>query len=79
MSDDSAFMGMALALARRGMGETWPNPTVGCVFVDDGKVIARGRTARGGRPHAEAAAIAAAREAGRDLAGATAYVSLEPC
>ena len=79
MSDDSAFMGMALALARRGMGETWPNPMVGCVFVDDGRVIARGRTARGGRPHAEAAAIAAAREAGRDLAGTTAYVSLEPC
>jgi len=78
-SDDSAFMGMALALARRGMGETWPNPTVGCVFVDAGRVVARGRTARGGRPHAEAAAIAAAREAGRDLAGTTAYVTLEPC
>jgi diaminohydroxyphosphoribosylaminopyrimidine deaminase/5-amino-6-(5-phosphoribosylamino)uracil reductase len=79
MSDNSAFMGMALALARRGMGETWPNPTVGCVFVGEGRVVARGRTARGGRPHAEAAAIAAAREAGRDLAGTTAYVSLEPC
>ena len=79
MSDDYAFMGNALALARRGMGETWPNPTVGCVFVDKGRVVARGRTARGGRPHAEAAAIAAAREAGRDLAGTTAYVSLEPC
>jgi diaminohydroxyphosphoribosylaminopyrimidine deaminase/5-amino-6-(5-phosphoribosylamino)uracil reductase len=79
MSDDSAFMGMALSLARRGMGETWPNPTVGCVFVRDGRVIARGRTARGGRPHAEAAAIEVARAAGRSLAGATAYVSLEPC
>ena len=79
MSDDFAFMGNALALARRGMGETWPNPTVGCVFVDKG---------RGGRarPHGarrtapwRGAAIAAAREAGRDLAGTTAYVSLEPC
>jgi diaminohydroxyphosphoribosylaminopyrimidine deaminase/5-amino-6-(5-phosphoribosylamino)uracil reductase len=79
MNEHHAFMGGALALARRGMGETWPNPTVGCVFVDDGKVIARGRTARGGRPHAEAAAIAAARDAGRDLAGTTAYVTLEPC
>ncbi len=77
--DDHAFMGGALALARRGMGETWPNPTVGCVFVRDGRVIARGRTARGGRPHAEAAAIEAARAAGHDLAGTTAYVSLEPC
>ncbi|MGE0424212.1 MAG: bifunctional diaminohydroxyphosphoribosylaminopyrimidine deaminase/5-amino-6-(5-phosphoribosylamino)uracil reductase RibD [Reyranellaceae bacterium] len=79
MNDDDAFMGNALALARRGMGETWPNPTVGCVFVDKGRVLARGRTARGGRPHGEAAAIAAARDAGRDLAGTTAYVSLEPC
>ncbi|MBX3502903.1 MAG: bifunctional diaminohydroxyphosphoribosylaminopyrimidine deaminase/5-amino-6-(5-phosphoribosylamino)uracil reductase RibD [Alphaproteobacteria bacterium] len=79
MTDDAAFMGMALALARRGMGETWPNPTVGCVFVDRGRVVARGRTAPGGRPHAEAAAIEAARQAGRDLAGTTAYVSLEPC
>jgi diaminohydroxyphosphoribosylaminopyrimidine deaminase/5-amino-6-(5-phosphoribosylamino)uracil reductase len=77
--DDHAFMGGALALARRGMGETWPNPTVGCVFVREGRVIARGRTARGGRPHAEAAAIEAARAAGHDLAGTTAYVSLEPC
>lgn len=79
MTDDSEFMAAALTLARRGLGETWPNPTVGCVFVDDGRVLARGRTARGGRPHAEAAAIATARAAGRDLAGATAYVSLEPC
>ncbi len=79
MSDHYALMGSALALARRGMGETWPNPTVGCVFVDDGRVIARGRTAHGGRPHAEAAAISSARDAGRDLAGTTAYVTLEPC
>lgn len=79
MSDDAAYMASALALARRGMGETWPNPTVGCVVARDGRVIARGRTARGGRPHGEAAAIAAARAAGRDLAGSTAYVSLEPC
>jgi diaminohydroxyphosphoribosylaminopyrimidine deaminase / 5-amino-6-(5-phosphoribosylamino)uracil reductase len=73
------WMAGALALARRGMGETWPNPTVGCVLVRDGAVIARGRTARGGRPHAEAAALATAQAAGIDLTGATAYVSLEPC
>lgn len=66
----------ALALARRVLGTTWPNPAVGCVLVKDGAVIARGQTAPGGRPHAEAAAIAAAGGAAR---GATAYVSLEPC
>lgn len=76
---DGDWMATALALARRGMGETWPNPTVGCVLVKDGVVLARGRTARGGRPHAEAAALAAARAAGIDVRGAIAYVSLEPC
>ncbi len=73
------WMAGALALARRGMGETWPNPTVGCVLVKDGAVIARGRTARGGRPHAEAVALATAQASGVDVSGATAYVSLEPC
>ncbi len=69
-------MRAALTLARRALGTTWPNPAVGCVLAKDGIVIARGMTAPGGRPHAEAAAIAAADEAAR---GATAYVSLEPC
>ncbi|MBL8665311.1 MAG: bifunctional diaminohydroxyphosphoribosylaminopyrimidine deaminase/5-amino-6-(5-phosphoribosylamino)uracil reductase RibD [Candidatus Odyssella sp.] len=69
-------MRAALALARRALGTTWPNPAVGCVLVKDGAVIARGATAPGGRPHAEAAALAAAGAAAR---GATAYVSLEPC
>jgi diaminohydroxyphosphoribosylaminopyrimidine deaminase/5-amino-6-(5-phosphoribosylamino)uracil reductase len=72
-------MAGALALARRGRGETWPNPTVGCVLVKDGVALARGRTAPGGRPHAEAVALAAARGAGVDVRGGTAYVSLEPC
>jgi len=66
----------ALALARRALGTTWPNPAVGCVLVKDGAVIARGATAAGGRPHAEAIALSAAGAAAR---GATAYVSLEPC
>jgi len=66
----------ALALARRALGETWPNPAVGCVLVKNGVVVGRGRTAPGGRPHAEAAALAAAGAAAR---GATAYVTLEPC
>jgi diaminohydroxyphosphoribosylaminopyrimidine deaminase/5-amino-6-(5-phosphoribosylamino)uracil reductase len=69
-------MRAALALARRSLGRTWPNPAVGCVIVRDGRVIARGRTQEGGRPHAEADAIA---HAGEPLKGATAYVTLEPC
>lgn len=71
------MMPAALALARRSLGRTWPNPAVGCVIARDGQVISRGRTQDGGRPHAEAAAIAQA--AGRSLQGATAYVTLEPC
>ena len=73
------MMRAALALARRSLGRTWPNPTVGCVMVRDGRVIARGRTRDGGRPHAEADAIAHAADAGESLKGATAYVTLEPC
>ena len=73
---DRAHMRAALALARRGLGETWPNPSVGCVLVAGGRVIARAVTAQGGRPHAEAQALVAAGPAAR---GATAYVTLEPC
>ena len=47
----------ALALARRGLGNTWPNPAVGCVIVKDGVVVGRGWTQPGGRPHAEAEAL----------------------
>ncbi len=66
----------ALALGRRGLGRVWPNPAVGCVIVRDGRVVGRGWTGVGGRPHAEAVALEMAGEAAR---GATAYVSLEPC
>ncbi|MEK9679085.1 MAG: bifunctional diaminohydroxyphosphoribosylaminopyrimidine deaminase/5-amino-6-(5-phosphoribosylamino)uracil reductase RibD [Rhodospirillaceae bacterium] len=66
----------ALSLARRGVGNTWPNPSVGCVLVRDGRVVGRGWTQPGGRPHAETVALARAGEA---AAGATAYVTLEPC
>ena len=69
-------MRAALALARRGLGNTWPNPSVGCVLVRDGRVVGRGVTAPGGRPHAEVAALAVAGDFAR---GATAYVTLEPC
>lgn len=76
MSDDIALMRAALALARRGLGNAWPNPAVGCVIVRDGQVVGRGWTQPGGRPHAETEALARAGNAAR---GATAYVTLEPC
>ncbi|WP_121064011.1 bifunctional diaminohydroxyphosphoribosylaminopyrimidine deaminase/5-amino-6-(5-phosphoribosylamino)uracil reductase RibD [Chachezhania antarctica] len=73
---DRRFMALALSLGRRGMGRTWPNPAVGCVIVKDGRIVGRGVTADGGRPHAEVVALAQAGDAAR---GATAYVTLEPC
>ena len=73
---DLAHMRAALALARRGLGQTWPNPSVGCVIVRDGRVVGRAVTATGGRPHAEALAL---RMAGEQARGATVYVTLEPC
>ncbi|MCW3834770.1 bifunctional diaminohydroxyphosphoribosylaminopyrimidine deaminase/5-amino-6-(5-phosphoribosylamino)uracil reductase RibD [Sphingomonas canadensis] len=69
-------MDAALALSARGKGLTAPNPNVGCVIVKHGRAIGRGWTQPGGRPHAEAMAMAQAGEAAR---GATAYVTLEPC
>ena len=70
-------MRAALALARRGLGRTAPNPAVGCVITDaDGHVAGRGWTQPGGRPHAETEAIA---HAGQRARGGTAYVTLEPC
>lgn len=68
-------MAAALALAERGRGRTAPNPNVGCVIVREGRVIGRGWTQPGGRPHAEAMALALA----GDIAGATVYTTLEPC
>ncbi|MBL0915518.1 MAG: riboflavin biosynthesis protein RibD, partial [Sphingopyxis sp.] len=68
-------MAVAIALSRRGRPSSAPNPNVGCLLVKDGKMIARGWTQPGGRPHAEAAALAAAGSAPR---GPTAHVSLEP-
>jgi diaminohydroxyphosphoribosylaminopyrimidine deaminase/5-amino-6-(5-phosphoribosylamino)uracil reductase len=77
---DFHFMDVALRLAARALGTTAPNPAVGCLIVREGeggpRVIARGATAKGGRPHAETVALARAGEGAR---GATAYVSLEPC
>ena len=75
-ADDLSHMRGALALARRGLGVCWPNPSVGCVIVRGGRVVGRGTTAPGGRPHAEPVALDMAGEAAQ---GGTAYVTLEPC
>jgi diaminohydroxyphosphoribosylaminopyrimidine deaminase/5-amino-6-(5-phosphoribosylamino)uracil reductase len=80
MDNDVQFMAQALALGRRGLGRTWPNPSVGAVIVrNDGDapiIVGRAATEPGGRPHAETQALA---RAGAAAAGATLYVSLEPC
>lgn len=78
--DDLRFMELALALGRRGLGRTWPNPSVGAVLVrrEAGGpiIVGRGWTKPGGRPHAETEALA---QAGSVARGATLYVTLEPC
>ena len=73
---DVAFMQLALDLAKQGEFTTTPNPSVGCVLVNDGKVVGKGFHAKAGEPHAEVMAL---REAGENARGATAYVTLEPC
>ncbi|QGR02200.1 bifunctional diaminohydroxyphosphoribosylaminopyrimidine deaminase/5-amino-6-(5-phosphoribosylamino)uracil reductase RibD [Ehrlichia ruminantium] len=73
---DKKFMSLALRLARRGLGNVFPNPAVGCIIVNNGVIVGRGWTQVGGRPHAE---IVALNNAGCITKGATAYVTLEPC
>jgi diaminohydroxyphosphoribosylaminopyrimidine deaminase/5-amino-6-(5-phosphoribosylamino)uracil reductase len=75
-ADDERFMSLALALGRRGLGNTWPNPAVGAVVVKNGEIAGRGWTQPGGRPHAETEAL---RRAGAAARGATLYATLEPC
>ena len=70
-------MAEAVALGNAARGTTAPNPNVGCVIVSpDGEIVAGGATAPGGRPHAEAVALA---KAGKRAKGSTVYVTLEPC
>jgi diaminohydroxyphosphoribosylaminopyrimidine deaminase / 5-amino-6-(5-phosphoribosylamino)uracil reductase len=73
---DRAHMAHALRLGARGLGRCWPNPAVGAVLVRSGRVVGRGWTQPGGRPHAETMAL---QQAGALAKGATAYVTLEPC
>ncbi|MFT6474368.1 MAG: diaminohydroxyphosphoribosylaminopyrimidine deaminase, partial [Qipengyuania sp.] len=73
---DARWLDAAARLAGRSRPASYPNPGVGCILVKDDRVVGRGWTHAGGRPHAEAAALDQAGEAAR---GATAYVTLEPC
>ncbi|MDW8033326.1 MAG: bifunctional diaminohydroxyphosphoribosylaminopyrimidine deaminase/5-amino-6-(5-phosphoribosylamino)uracil reductase RibD, partial [Aquificaceae bacterium] len=74
--EDLRFMRRALELALLRKGLTHPNPTVGCVIVKEGKVVAEGYHERAGMPHAEAVAL---QRAGEKARGSTLYVNLEPC
>ena len=76
-AEDTAFMQRALGLARRAWGATHPNPMVGCVLVENGEVTSGGFHEQDGGPHAERAALSALMRNPR--AGATLYVTLEPC
>ena len=76
---DLHWMNLALAQAERALYITSPNPRVGCVIVRDGRLLAQGSTQRAGGPHAEVMALRQAAERGLDVAGATVYVTLEPC
>jgi diaminohydroxyphosphoribosylaminopyrimidine deaminase / 5-amino-6-(5-phosphoribosylamino)uracil reductase len=73
---DQTMMRRAVSLALGRVGQTAPNPAVGCVIAKDGRVLAEAATAPGGRPHAEEQALEAAGDGAR---GATVYVTLEPC
>ncbi|HEY1125200.1 MAG TPA: bifunctional diaminohydroxyphosphoribosylaminopyrimidine deaminase/5-amino-6-(5-phosphoribosylamino)uracil reductase RibD [Sphingobium sp.] len=77
MAADRSWLAVAIALSWRGRGRTSPNPNVGCIILDvENRVAGRGWTQPGGRPHAEAMALA---QAGESARGGTAYVTLEPC
>jgi len=77
LTDDREWMRRAIALGESARGCSAPNPNVGCLIVSSsGRIVGKGATASGGRPHAEAIALD---QAGKKAAGSTVYVSLEPC
>ena len=73
---DADYMAAAIAISQRGRGQTGANPNVGCIIVKDGKIVGRGWTQPGGRPHAEAMAL---EQAGEQANGSDIYVTMEPC
>jgi len=73
---DAAFMQMAYGLAEKALGQASPNPYVGALVVKNGRIVGHGYHEGAGRPHAEVVAL---KRAGKDAAGATLYVTLEPC
>jgi diaminohydroxyphosphoribosylaminopyrimidine deaminase/5-amino-6-(5-phosphoribosylamino)uracil reductase len=73
---DVYYMKQALKLAKSGLGQTSPNPSVGCIIVKNDVIISSARTQKGGRPHAESIAI---HNSQTDVSGATIYITLEPC
>ena len=73
---DERYMALAISLGRRNLGQTSPNPSVGCVLVKNDVIVGTGYTAPGGRPHAETQAL---KQAGSVANGSTAYITLEPC
>ncbi len=79
LPEDAAYIAQAIRLASRGLYTSHPNPRVGCVLVKNGKVIGEGWHQIAGQGHAEVNALEQAQQRGEDTAGATAYVSLEPC
>jgi diaminohydroxyphosphoribosylaminopyrimidine deaminase/5-amino-6-(5-phosphoribosylamino)uracil reductase len=78
-SEDTKYMRMALRLAARGFGAVEPNPMVGCIIVKSNQVIGKGFHRKFGEPHAEISAIEDCQNIGAKPAGATMYVTLEPC
>lgn len=75
--NDTPYMKLALSEAQKGFGRTSPNPCVGAVIVKDGLILGKGYHKKAGSPHAEINALAAVKD--RSVAGATMYVTLEPC
>ncbi|MDD5134052.1 MAG: bifunctional diaminohydroxyphosphoribosylaminopyrimidine deaminase/5-amino-6-(5-phosphoribosylamino)uracil reductase RibD [Phycisphaerae bacterium] len=79
MAADTNFMKTALALAKKGIGKVEPNPVVGCVIVQNGKILGKGYHQKFGGAHAEINAFADCKKKGNSSSGATMYVTLEPC